>query len=89
MVTDGEKEAKVTEDDLTQLVQTINEHDIKLTCISFDFCNEGEDDDEGEEKVGEEGVVRVSEQEIDGLVEPTQENESDCQVKNKKILLEI
>lgn len=50
LITDGEKETKCTESEMRDIVRTIKENDIKLNCITLDFCNEM-GDDESEESV--------------------------------------
>jgi len=75
------------------LIQTINESDIKLNCITLDFCNElaedegVEDDGEANQKsdqIGEQLAKVKSDQigEKDG-------DETETQAQNKETLLEI
>jgi hypothetical protein len=49
LITDGEKKAKFVEQELNEICETIKANDIKLNCITIDFCNElAEDEDEEE-----------------------------------------
>lgn len=50
LITDGEKETKYTRDELKEIVKTINDNDIKLNCITLDFCNDLAEDDSDEEE---------------------------------------
>jgi len=76
LITDGEKETKYSSNELRDVVQTINTNDVKLNCITLDFCNDlAEDSSDEEENIAEKGVKQTG--------------ESDAQLKNKKLLLEL
>jgi hypothetical protein len=49
LITDGEKETNFTNDEIDQIIQTIKNNDIKLNCITLDFCNELAEDDSDED----------------------------------------
>lgn len=55
LITDGEKETKFTETEMTDIVKTINTNDIKLNCITVDFCKDLVEDDS--DSVDEETAV--------------------------------
>ena len=48
LITDGEKETKYTEQELSEVIGTINSNDIKLNCITIDFGNSDDSDEEEE-----------------------------------------
>lgn len=50
LITDGEKNANVDNAQLQQLIKNINSDQIKLNCITMDFCNELAEDDDDEEE---------------------------------------
>ena len=74
LITDGERKAKLEKYELGRLVEVIKENDIKLNCITLDFCNDLDDDDE--DKENDEKLA-------------TDQNESEAQAHNRKILLEL
>ena len=76
LITDGEKETRYSTNELRDVVQTINTNDVKLNCITLDFCNDlAEDSSDEEENIAEKGAKSTG--------------ESDSQLKNKKFLLEL
>lgn len=50
LITDGERKTKLEKYEMDKLVEVIGKHDIKLNCITLDFCNNLDDDDEDEEE---------------------------------------
>ena len=48
LVTDGEKETRYSTGELREVIETITRNDIKLNCITLDFCNELAEDSEEE-----------------------------------------
>ena len=80
LITDGEKEAKYTATELRGVVETINGNDVKLNCITLDFCNDlAEDEDEDDE----EGNASPNK-------DKTKETgESANQIKNRELLLQL
>ena len=55
LITDGEKQTKFTNQEVSQIVDTIKENDVKLNCITIDFCDElAEDESDEEENEGPE-----------------------------------
>jgi nitrogenase subunit NifH len=48
LITDGEKATNFMEEEIAQVISTIKEQDIKLNCITIDFCNELAEDEEEE-----------------------------------------
>jgi ATP-dependent DNA helicase 2 subunit 2 len=79
MITDGEKEAKFSKGDIDPIVQTIKDNDIKLNCITIDFCNDLAEDDEDEEDEEEEEEDKQKED-----VTMKRDNETENQSKNRK-----
>ena len=49
LITDGEKSTEYAEEEVSQIVDTIKENDIKLNAITLDFCNDLAEDDSEEE----------------------------------------
>lgn len=74
LITDGEKQSKVHKSELDQIIKTIKENDIKLNCITIDFCNELAEEDDSEEE--QENRPKPSE-------------ESPEQEKNKELLMKL
>ena len=57
LITDGEKETTYSANELRDVVQTINTNDVKLNCITLDFCNDlAEDSSDEEENIAEKGA---------------------------------
>ena len=55
LITDGESQANCDDKVMETIVNTILENEIKLNCITMDFCNElAEDSDEGSDSKGSE-----------------------------------
>jgi len=55
LITDGESKANCDDNEMETIVKTILENEIKLNCITMDFCNElAEDSDEDEDSKGSE-----------------------------------
>lgn len=81
LITDGEKETKYNDQEFRQIVGTINENDIKLNCITLDFCNELAEDDEEDEEVGDQN------QNARASTKKTEETEN--QQKNKQFLTSL
>lgn len=54
LITDGESRANCDDKEMETIVNTILENDIKLNCITMDFCNELAEDDDDEEGSGDE-----------------------------------
>ena len=40
LITDGEKSTEYAEEEVSHIVDTIKENDIKLNAITLDFCND-------------------------------------------------
>ena len=49
LITDGEKELQYTDAELAHVTNTIKQNDIKLNCITLDFCNDLAEDESDEE----------------------------------------
>jgi hypothetical protein len=49
LITDGEKEMQYSEHELVHITKNIKDNDIKLNCITLDFCNELAEDESDEE----------------------------------------
>jgi hypothetical protein len=81
LITDGEKETKYNKDELQEIVKTINDNDVKLNCITLDFCNDlAEDDsDEDEEAAGPDSAMKKEKE----------TGESESQLKNKEFLMSL
>lgn len=78
LITDGEKGTSCTPNEMRDIVRTIKENDIKLNCITLDFCNElGEDEDDEENPADKENAAIKD------------DNETEAQKKNKELLLEM
>jgi hypothetical protein len=76
LITDGEKETKYTSTEIRDVIQTINTNEIKLNCITLDFCNDlAEDSSDEESNIATKGAKDTG--------------ESNNQLKNKKFLLEL
>ena len=54
LITDGEKETKYTKQELDEIIKTINGNEIKLNCITIDFCNDLDESDSEEDPVDQE-----------------------------------
>ena len=53
LITDGESQANCDDKEMETIVNTILENEIKLNCITMDFCNElAENSDEDEDSKG-------------------------------------
>ena len=55
LITDGEKGTEYAEEEVSQIVETIKENDVKLNAITLDFCNDlaeydSQEDEENENK---------------------------------------
>ena len=74
LITDGEKKAKYSDRELADLTENIKGQNIKLNCITIDFCNELAEDDEDDEDT----VQRAK---------PT--DETQAQVSNKEFLMKL
>ena len=79
MITDGEKEAKYTKEELRGVVETINTHDVKVNCITLDFCNDLAEDEDDEEE----------ENESPNNDKAKETGESENQLKNRELLLAL
>lgn len=61
LITDGEKETKFSANEIGDVVKTINANDIKLNCITLDFCNDlAEDSSDEEENIANKGASKNS-----------------------------
>lgn len=80
LITDGEKEAKYNSEEFDQVAKTISENDVKLNCITLDFCNDLAEDDSDEEEEREGPDVSMENKET---------GESEAQLKNKEFLLNL
>ena len=58
LITDGEKEIKYTSSEFSEITKTIKENDIKLNCITLDFCNDLAEDDSEEDEAEDQGWER-------------------------------
>lgn len=54
LITDGERKSKIESYEMKKLVEVIGDNDIKLNCITLDFCNNIDEDDEDEEDLKDE-----------------------------------
>lgn len=62
LITDGEKRADLDKAELSKLIENIKSNQVKLNCITMDFCNElAEDSDEEDE---EDDQVDLDQQQI-------------------------
>ena len=76
LITDGEKETKFSSNEVRDVVQTINSNDVKLNCITLDFCNDlAEDSSDEEENIANKETKNTG--------------ESEAQSKNKEFLLQL
>ena len=73
LITDGERPTQLEEMQLGTVASLLTQHDIKLNCVTLDFCNNLDEDDE-DEKDFDAG---------------SDENETENQAKNRKILVEL
>jgi 1,4-dihydroxy-2-naphthoyl-CoA synthase len=73
LITDGEKETRYSMGELREIVETITRNDIKLNCITLDFCNELAEESDDEEKISK----------------PKETGETEAQQKNKKFLMDL
>jgi len=80
LITDGEKEAKYTATELRGVVETINANDVKLNCITLDFCNDLAEDEDEDEEEGNESPDKDKTKET---------GESANQIKNRELLLAL
>lgn len=83
LITDGEKQAQVSEKEKKAIIQSMNESDTRLNVITMDFCDDlAEDEDEDEEQ---------EEQENDKpkAIKPINPNETPQQQANKAFLTEL
>ena len=80
---------------MRQIVETINQNDIKLNCITLDFCNELAEDDDDEEE--EHAAADAQQAESSGLAQDPsaqinsgrRSEETENQQKNKDFLLKL
>lgn len=49
LITDGERETKYDKAELKQVIQSMNEQDMRLNVITLDFCDDLAEDDEDDE----------------------------------------
>lgn len=77
LITDGEKATKYSSSELDEIVKTIKENEVKLNCITIDFCNDLAEDDSEEE---EGPMSQKADKETD---------ETPNQLKNKEFLLKL
>ena len=77
LITDGEKGTSCSPNEMRDIVRTIKENEIKLNCITLDFCNEIGDDESDEENPDKANAVIKD------------DTETEAQKKNKELLLEM
>lgn len=55
LITDGEKQTNSNDSKMRDIIESINMHDVKLNCITVDFCQDlaDDDDDEDEEDIAD------------------------------------
>lgn len=80
LITDGEKEAKFTKREMNEIIKTINGNDIKLNCITIDFCNDLDESDSDQDP---------ADQQMDHQKVKKESGESEAQLKNKAFLTQI
>ena len=83
LITDGEKEIKYTSSEFSEITKTIKENDIKLNCITLDFCNDLAEDDSEEDEAEDQGPDTKI------LSASKETGESDEQLKNKAFLIKL
>ena len=90
LITDGEKRADLDESELQKLIENINSNQVKLNCITMDFCNElAEDSDEDEEENDDEKDLNQEQQVKEKKPKEKESGETEVQVKNKDTLMKM
>lgn len=83
LITDGEKKTCYEKMELDVIAKTIKNNDVKLNCITLDFCNDLCEDDSDEDDDAKQGP------EQDTNMSHKNTGESEAQLHNKQMLLEL
>lgn len=82
VITDGEKEAKCSNEEKRQVIRSMNESDTRLNVITLDFCDDLAEDEDEEEDVQEDGDKKMKPKDKHA-------NETKAQQANRDLLVEF
>lgn len=82
VITDGEKEAKCSNEEKRQVIRSMNESDTRLNVITLDFCDDLAEDEDEEEDVQEDGDKKMKPKDKHA-------NETKAQQENRDLLVEF